>query len=1192
MLDQNSQNKIGLWSQSAELLSVLDNSITNSDLKKLVNRDNLAESLMKLRQNTSFSDITMIEIQAGKQIDIRKNSHYQDFKKHYENTIDSKILQDLDTQFAELLILDAVNMDSATQSSLWIQINNDELHQNTKSKEELSAEAKRCLAWLKNLGYSDLEYVVLVSQKNDWSKLQELLEEIKYIQKKIHPLKSELEWKLFNEINRQSKKEELNQLEIRLEKLKSNYDHLAKLLNKRIFTEEFLEKTEYSIRNLKEAEKIAKDWMLSPIQKARLIAKESLLSEDMTLEKLQNLVGQLWDKYNLTVVEQERLIIYKEALRNIEKEEEKIYHVIRKKQRELPPHTPVIDEPVIEPRKKQKELPPRPPMKELPPHIPKPDPNPIPPTKKKERTATISNVENVHLEDANYKAEELARLDYEALGKLKLFDTKSRKFWKRLQTYLLRSVRRKKRRNADLASVKWKVDLLREDVVLASDRHEMESEDGNRLGWISRRLVNHHNPNIDILCKNFLLTNMDERDFEREFNKILRLDSTVTSIVGSGNMDYLASNILLKLKNEKDTYKLLNDVDGLLSTYNPTTFRSELDRVTNEYFNKTQKNYPDFITKIIDQINDPLEITRIVNHQKWVFKEDVKTLQMQLQLLDNTTGAYEIDNRDKEKWFWYKFGALMDKYPYLTIWSSVLAGAGILTLWWAIWWVVWAATATGLLATKIGMTTAAKKASHYTKEQKWQEKRLTHGLNAEQDAMKNIRDAVSSAPWWTWRRHKAKRQRNLYQNSTQRNIADTVDLTNSINRFVRISENLDATEEAALYNNLVSWLARVDYYKEIWHNFVASQDRNKVEQDMRGLYNSIVQWLEKFNRTPGRTPMSMGDLRLTSDYTTLTGDLATDYSRSMANFRTQRRRLELKYGIWSGLIYGWTAIWIQYLFGSGIFGNHPIEWTQTIFVWTRQELALHDEVKQALMDSGATSDNIQNIETALRNAPASASAGGYNQQARWTIVKNEMWWQDSQLNSWMHKFMENTVWTLNEWWASELKQQLLNAKIDSLSANSSAARTADAFLSSPKIALIEQWEWTTVLNNIKAWMSWKDIASFTADEKMKMWYYSHLFIGNDSWTGSRLTEMLTKMQEIGGTAVDVPGEVINRHFWLDGVGMPVFANTFMERVKPKPGDATPIELPDQPKVWDPTIVITDKNHPARTPGDPSFSRLQ
>jgi len=42
------------------------------------------------------------------------------------------------------------------------------------------------------------------------------------------------------------------------------------------------------------------------------------------------------------------------------------------------------------------------------------------------------------------------------------------------------------------------------------------------------------------------------------------------------------------------------------------------------------------------------------------------------------------------------------------------------------------------------------------------------------------------------------------------------------------------------------------------------------------------------------------------------------------------------------------------------------------------------------MDSGATSDNIQNIETALRNAPASASAGGYNQQARWTIVKNEM----------------------------------------------------------------------------------------------------------------------------------------------------------------------------------------------------------
>jgi hypothetical protein len=37
---------------------------------------------------------------------------------------------------------------------------------------------------------------------------------------------------------------------------------------------------------------------------------------------------------------------------------------------------------------------------------------------------------------------------------------------------------------------------------------------------------------------------------------------------------------------------------------------------------------------------------------------------------------------------------------------------------------------------------AAKKASHYTKEQKGQEKRLTHGLNIEKQNMENIRKVM------------------------------------------------------------------------------------------------------------------------------------------------------------------------------------------------------------------------------------------------------------------------------------------------------------------------------------------------------------------------------------------------------------------------------------------------------------------
>jgi len=35
----------------------------------------------------------------------------------------------------------------------------------------------------------------------------------------------------------------------------------------------------------------------------------------------------------------------------------------------------------------------------------------------------------------------------------------------------------------------------------------------------------------------------------------------------------------------------------------------------------------------------------------------------------------------------------------------------------------------------------------------------------------------------------------------------------------------------------------------------------------------------------------------------LVGDLTTDYDTSMENFKTQRKNLELKYGIGAGMLY-------------------------------------------------------------------------------------------------------------------------------------------------------------------------------------------------------------------------------------------------------------------------------------------------
>ena len=1212
----------------------------------LVNRDNLADKIRELREWSGFSNISEIEIQSGVFIDIKKNKEiYTNFLEQYlQNEWDKKELEKLDTQFSEMLIIsrpENVPMDQ----KYWIQINNDEPWKDIKSQEELEAEAKRCEESLKKNGY-DVEYIK-ISQKTNSNREKELEDMKSYIdeiQKIIAELKSELDSKFLysNETDRVRKQDELQKKKDKLAKLQNDFDKLLEEILLSKINPSRKKELEDMKSYIDEIQKIIAE-LESELDSKFLYSDETdRVRKQDELQKKKDKLAKLQSDFDRLLEE-----IKKEILEN----DNKIYHVIRqKKQKELWPHTEKTkdDKQILLPQwpdqkkslpehegkivdyidwqedwsKKKEQQKPSDDLliiddrknkdgwneenktivdggenneedysKTTPPiHTPVP---PTPTQKNDKRTATISNVESVHLEEANNRAEEAARKEYEALGKLNLFDAKTRKARERMKTFALRSVRRQKIRNRHLSSVKWNVDLTREDVVFASDRHEMESGDRNWNGTITRRLTSHQNPDIDLLCKEFLTTKMSDIDFETKFNAILRLDPTVTAIIGNNNMDYLASNILLKLKNEKAEYTMVDEISKLLvtgTTYNATNFQAQLNTITGKYFTETKKNYPNYIQKILDNINDPIEINKIIKHQQGLLNEDVKTLQMQLQLLDNTTGAYEIDNKDKERWFWYKFGAWMDRHPYLTVGWSILAGTWILATGWLIGWVAWAATATWLIATKIGMMTAAKKASHYTKEQKGQEKRLTHGLNIEKQAMDNIRTVMNNAPWYSWRKYKATRQFKLYQESTQKNIADTTRLTEFINRFVSIPGTLPPTEEAALSSYLSNGLARVDYYKKTGHNFVASQDKTKVEIDMRNLYTAITQWAEKLGT-------DITTIRWNTQYTYLVGDLTDDYDASMENFKTQRRNLELKYGIWAGMLYAWTAVWLQYVLGSGIFGNYPCGWTQIVVPWT-DELALHEEVKTSLANAWATQQNITNIENALKNAPTSASADWYNQHAWRTIVKNEMWWQDTQLNSWMHDFMKDTLWTLNEWW-SEFQRQLLDANINSLTSTSPAAKTAEAFLSSPKIGLINEGEWAKVLADLQKFIADPNsIAQFTAEEKMKMWYYGHMFIGNDiwiennSWIISRLTEQLTKMTTVWWTTIPAPEEICNRHYWLDGVGMPVFANTFMERMQPNKDEVwKPIESTKEDPVPDPTIVIADKNNPASTSPTPTYSWL-
>jgi hypothetical protein len=90
-------------------------------------------------------------------------------------------------------------------------------------------------------------------------------------------------------------------------------------------------------------------------------------------------------------------------------------------------------------------------------------------------------------------------------------------------------------------------------------------------------------------------------------------------------------------------------------TYDESTFKSELQKISDEYFKTTQSNFPPEIRKLLDVSADKNLMLPILQNRKAQLQANVRNLNMQLQLLDNTKGAYEIDNEDKEKSLWQKF---------------------------------------------------------------------------------------------------------------------------------------------------------------------------------------------------------------------------------------------------------------------------------------------------------------------------------------------------------------------------------------------------------------------------------------------------------------------------------------------------------------------------------------------------------
>ncbi len=549
-----------------------------------------------------------------------------------------------------------------------------------------------------------------------------------------------------------------------------------------------------------------------------------------------------------------------------------------------------------------------------------------------EMRASISDVSRVYEDEAEHAGEEALRQEYEDLGAFKLLDKWS---WKtvpdRLKLYFFREEKKNKTKKEVMQKYETDgVDLSRTELTAAADRHERILNEWNEFQDQEDRVKilmrNIQDDRINALCREYLnhADGMSDREFEDTFRAILAENPRAAKLIWK-NLKHTASNILLKLRVERayrnmmmgmlqslETYATAQDKDAAKAAY-----ESAIKQLVTEYVTLAQRGISPNLQKALQAPGEQIEAyRRWMRHEIALAKMQANTLKIKVDILWNGKAAYEVNNADKErakftinplKWkpmhALNGLGKTLDKYPKtalaLSVWGTLALGIFNPAMAWFLAWVKW--------VTWI----ASKKTAHYTKEQKWQEKRLVRNLEAEKKRLAHLKD-VADNTWFFkkftswWNRYKGTRHGELYAQTTQYEFIEDTD------KVVKdIQEKMIALDQEALQVSVIEALARLDYYAMSGHNFLWQKEAKNMEQTMNTLQKLVVAWAE----TLGVTTQ---DLRNEEEYKTKISHLDDMYSDVTKEFRNERRILALKYGAAAAAF----SRWARSLLGSDDIHKH------------------------------------------------------------------------------------------------------------------------------------------------------------------------------------------------------------------------------------------------------------------------------
>ena len=520
--------------------------------------------------------------------------------------------------------------------------------------------------------------------------------------------------------------------------------------------------------------------------------------------------------------------------------------------------------------------------------------------------ASLSNVENIHRENAKYQAEETLKASYSKLNKYNLFG--------KAKFFLMRGIMRDKKIKQQMKDAKnWPFSndkALNSELGKGVNRQELETLFS---GENSERQIKDI-PELNKACISFIRGELSEISFQAFFTVLIQNKKKEFWIQ---DIDYLGTNILEKLRFEKAQFELVNELAKDLETGADTT---AIEKKIEDFLKSYQRN-PDFLKTIRSDLanknNEQLKNYFRHEHAKRVLA--LNNLKMNLNVFTNKKSAYQIDNSDREKGRAYSLGKKIDALPWWAQTAGFTGGGLLLGLTGGalgLGVIGSSALVTWWVAGMTGFKNYIKKRTHYTKEQNTHEKNMTRNLSNELAKIEKRKEdtQLKGAKNW-YRSYRAGRQLDLYNNATQ-SFEKTKTISEKLLAFGTSLKSPTEEERSIAKEILREAKSRLEAYYKTGHNFLASENMAQIESDMNELHMAISMVCEKLN-------LEYKDI----DSEELIKNQISGYHHASSVFKKQRAKLAKKYGFATGAISFASAWGLQKMMGTGMYSQEAVPWS-------------------------------------------------------------------------------------------------------------------------------------------------------------------------------------------------------------------------------------------------------------------------